>query len=183
MTASLSSKCTTETHLEKNAFQWVRNPHQKIDQPFAFFCHFWVLTLELGLARVSSMPLWLGWTVLLNGEPQSPCPKDQEQVTHPYVVQHPEKLSQTLWNCARQNFASYTSNLQGPMFCFQRSLRLLPKLTLNPQGRQQSLSPGIDPICSAVPCFPHDIFVGNRLCDECTRSILLVVCHMPESIS
>ena len=39
-----------------------------------------------------------------------------------------------------------------------------------------------NPIYSAVPCFPHDNIVGNRLCNECMKSILIVVCHMPESI-
>ena len=31
-------------------------------------------------------------------------------------------------------------------------------------------------------CFPYDNIVGNRLCDFCKKSILLVVCDMPESI-
>ena len=40
---------------------------------------------------------------------QSPCPKDREQVTHPYEIQHPEEWSQTLWSCARQKFESSTA--------------------------------------------------------------------------
>ena len=34
--------------------------------------------------------------------------------------------------------------------------------------------------CCAV--FPHDNIVGIRLCDECTKSIWPIFCHMPESI-
>ena len=68
------------------------------------------------------------------------------------------------------------------MFCFQRYTRLPLRLILSPRGLQQSLSLGINPIHSAVPCLPHDNIVGNRWCDECKKSILLVVCHIPESI-
>ena len=58
------------------------------------------------------------------------------------------------------------------------SLRLISSL----QGRQQSLRLGLNPIYNAVPCCTHDNIVGIRLCDECKNSILLIVCHMPESI-
>ena len=68
------------------------------------------------------------------------------------------------------------------MFCFQKYKRHHQKLILSPQGRQQNLGLGTNPIGNAVPCFPHDNIDGNRLCDECKKSSLLVVCHMPESI-
>ena len=68
------------------------------------------------------------------------------------------------------------------MFCFQRYTRLLLKLITSARGRQQNLSLGKDLMYHAVPCFPYDNIVGSRLCDECKKSILLVVCHMPESI-
>ena len=35
--------------------------------------------------------VWVEYCLWLNLKPQTQCPKDQEQVTHPYVVQHPEK--------------------------------------------------------------------------------------------
>ena len=54
-------------------------------------------------------------------------------------------------------------------------------LILSPQGRQQNLSLGIDPIDNAEPCYPHDNNVGIHLCDECTKSILPIVCRMPRS--
>ena len=38
----------------------------------------------------------LSFVFWLNVKLQSQCPKDQEQVTHPYVVQHPEKRLQIL---------------------------------------------------------------------------------------
>ena len=68
------------------------------------------------------------------------------------------------------------------MFDFQRYIRFLPKLFLSPQGHQQSLSLGKDPIDNAEPCYPHDNIVGSHLCDECMKSILPTVCHKPLSI-
>ena len=53
---------------------------------------------------------------------------------------------------------------------------------MSPQGLQQSLSLGINPVDNAEPCCPHDNIVGNRLCDECMKSILPNVCRKPESI-
>ena len=53
-----------------------------------------------------------------------------------------------------------------------------PKLIWSPQGRQQSLSLGINPIDNA-----DDNIIGSHLCDECTKSILPIVCRKPESIS
>ena len=41
---------------------------------------------------------------------------------------------------------------------------------LSPQGRQQNLSLGINPIDNAETCFPHGNTVGSHLCDECVKS-------------
>ena len=68
------------------------------------------------------------------------------------------------------------------MFDFRRYTEFSPKLISNLQGPQQSLSLGTNPIDNAEPCFPHDNIVGSHLCDECVKSILPVVCHMPESM-
>ena len=68
------------------------------------------------------------------------------------------------------------------MCYFQKYTGFAPRSILSPEGLQQCLSLGTNPVCSAVPCFPHDNIVGNRLCDECKKSVLLTVCHMPESI-
>ena len=51
------------------------------------------------------------------------------------------------------------------------------RLILGPQGHQQDLSLGINPVDSAEPCNPHDDIVGGHLCDECTKSNELNVCH------
>ena len=56
-------------------------------------------------------------------------------------------------------------------------VRLHPKLILNPQGRQQRLSLGINPVNNAEPCCPHDNIAGDHLRDECMKSILPNVCH------
>ena len=120
--------------------------------------------------------------VWLNVVLQSPCPKDQEQITHSYVIKHPEKLLQILWNCARQNFASYTSSSQEQMFCLPKYTRHLMRLILIPQRHQQSLSLGTNPVCNAVPRFPHDNIVESKSCDEFWKSALLIICHTPESI-
>ena len=53
---------------------------------------------------------------------------------------------------------------------------------LNLQDHQHSLSLATNPVYNAVPCFPRDNIVGNRLCDECKKSALPSVCHMLESI-
>ena len=76
-------------------------------------------------------------------------------------------------------FASCTSTWLEQMFDFQKYTRLLIS---SPQGRQQRLSLGADPIYNAVPCFPHDNSVGIRLCDECKKSVLLIFFHMLLSI-
>ena len=79
-------------------------------------------------------------------------------------------------------FASCTTNCWGQMFGFRRYIRLLQRLISSPQGRQQSLSLEINPVDNAEPCYPHDNIVGVHLCDEHKKWILLVVCHMPESM-
>ena len=66
------------------------------------------------------------------------------------------------------------------MFDFRRYRKTHPKLTLNPQGRQQSLGLRIDPI-DAESCFPHDNIVGKSLVWR-IHEINLAVCRKPESI-
>ena len=56
------------------------------------------------------------------------------------------------------------------------------KLILSPQGRQQNLSLGTNPIDDAEPCYPHDNIVGSHLCDECMKSTELNVGHKLLSI-
>ena len=68
------------------------------------------------------------------------------------------------------------------MFDFQRYIRFLPRLIVSPQGHQQNLSLGTDPIDNAEPCFPHDNIVGSHLCDECMTSNELSGCHKLPSI-
>ena len=121
----------------------------------------------------------VGW---LNVELQSLCPKDREKVTHPRVIQHPEKWFQALLSSARQNFASYTSNWLEQMFDFRRYTSLLLKLISSLRDSLQNLSLGTNPICNAVSCFPHYNNDDSHSCDEKRKSPLLIVCHMPESI-
>ena len=101
---------------------------------------------------------------------------------HPFEIQHPKKWFPILWNCARQQFVSCTSNSLGQMFCFQKYIRFHPKLILSPQSRQQNVGFGINPIDNAEPCFPHDNVVGSHLCDECMKSNEQAFCHKSESI-
>ena len=68
------------------------------------------------------------------------------------------------------------------MFCLQKYTRHLLRLTLSPQDLQQSLSLETNPVCNAVPCFPHDNIDDGHLSDECMKSTLRVVYHMLESI-
>ena len=109
--------------------------------------------------------------------------KDQEQVTDPYVVQHLEKLLQILYNLCETGVCFLNIQLTGtkvrlPKKYTRHNLRLI----LSPQDRQQSLNLETSPVCSTVPCFPHDDIDDRHACDEYRKSALLIVCHMPESI-
>ena len=68
------------------------------------------------------------------------------------------------------------------MLGFKRYIRLLPKLMLSPQGRQQNLSLGINLIDNAELCFPHHSVVCNHSCYECKKPTEPSVCRKPESI-
>ena len=88
-----------------------------------------------------------------------------------------------LCRTVREKFASCTSNWWGTNVRLPKIHKTpLPRLTLKPQSRQQSPSLGINPVDNAEPCYPHDNIVGIHLCCECTKPILPIVCHMPESI-
>ena len=113
---------------------------------------------------------------------QSLWPNDWEQVTHQYVIQHPEKWLQTLWSCAKEKFVSCTSNWLWQKFDFPKYTRHHLRLLLSPQVCQQSLSLGKNPVCSTVPRFPHDNIDGSHSCDEFKKSALLIVYHILESI-
>ena len=58
------------------------------------------------------------------------------------------------------------------MYDFRKYMRFHPRLMLSPQSRQQFkyLSPAINPIDSAEPCFTHDNVVASHLCGECMKS-------------
>ena len=90
LTASLSSKMY-------NVCQCVRNLHQTIDQLFVFF-----VSWGLGFWDWASHKFpwchygWVGQCCWLNIIPQLLCPKDREQVTQTYAIQHPEKWLRTL---------------------------------------------------------------------------------------
>ena len=68
------------------------------------------------------------------------------------------------------------------MFSFQKYTRFTPKLILSPQGRQQNLSLGINPIDNAELCYPHDNIARRHLCDECKRSSVPIIGHTLLSI-
>ena len=67
------------------------------------------------------------------------------------------------------------------MFAFRRYKTLVLRLISSLQGQQQSLSLEIKPVGDAEQCCPHDNIVRIHLCDECMKSILPIVCRMPES--
>ena len=99
-----------------------------------------------------------------------------------HFIHHPTKWFLILWNCGILTFASCTSNKWRRMFGFRKYIRFSPKLILSPQGRQQSLSLEINPVCNAEPCFPHDNIVGSHLCGECMKSNELNIGHKLLSI-
>ena len=119
-------RCTTEIQLEKNVCWWVRNPLHSTAQPFVFFWHVgsWFWNQELPQFPGGSF-VWVEPCCQLNVTLQSPCPKDRGQVTHPCVIQRPEKWPQTLWSCARQKFVFLHIQLTGTNV-------LLPKIHKTP---------------------------------------------------
>ena len=56
---------------------------------------------------------WVGWLVFwycsMNVTPLSPHPINQDQVVHPFAIQHPTKEFPILWNCGILTFVSFTS--------------------------------------------------------------------------
>ena len=122
------------------------------------------------------------WYCSMNATLLSPHPINQQQVIHPFANQHPTKWFLILLNCAKLKFVSYTSNWLEQTYDFQKYTRHPLRLALSPQGRQQSLSLETTPVSSVELHYPHDNAVGNRLCDECKKSVLLIICHMPASI-
>ena len=104
------------------------------------------------------------------GSPSIRCPASREMISD----------SVELWEnwCL---FLAHTNWLE-QMFCFQKYTIHFLRLTLNPQGRLQSLILEITQVCSAVPCSPHDNIDDSHLCDEYSNSTLFVVYHMLESI-
>ena len=71
---------------------WVHDPHQSIDQPFTVFWHLgsWFWNGESHQSPACHC-VWVGQYCWLNVVLQSQRPKDQEQATHPQLIQHPEK--------------------------------------------------------------------------------------------
>ena len=56
-------------------------------------CSIYCLLLTFWVAPVSWMPVCMGWTVLLVERSTSiSMSQDQEQVSHPYAIQYPEKF-------------------------------------------------------------------------------------------
>ena len=185
MTASLSSKMfNRDSPWEECALVGTKSTFDKmlhLSLSRFTWCFGCVFTMEWSLVP-PKYPWVLVYHVLqcclLNVTLQSPCPK-RSRASSPCAIQHPK--IQTLWNCGILSFVSCTSNWCGRMFDFQRYIRLLPRLTSSPQGRQQSLSLEINPADNAEQCNPHDTIVGSHLCDECMKSILPSVCHKLES--
>ena len=72
-----------------------------IDQPHVFLSPVgsWFWNQELPQFP-GGYYVWVECCLSLNVKPQSQCPKDREQVTHPYVVQHPEK-----YHCGGNNYS------------------------------------------------------------------------------
>ena len=85
-------KWRTETHFEKNVCLWARSPHHSIDHPSVFFWLSgpWFWTQEQHQFPECSY-VWVGHWCWLNVVLQSLRPKDHEQITHRYAIQHPEK--------------------------------------------------------------------------------------------
>ena len=84
MTASVSTKKYNwdSPWEEECVCLWKHNPHQRVDQPYAFFWHFgsWFWNGQSHQFPGCQYG-WVGQCCWFNVVPQSPCAKDQEQVT------------------------------------------------------------------------------------------------------
>ena len=138
-----------------------------------FSCN--LLGLGVGVKNCTSFLVacvfWVESCLWLNVKLQSQCPKDQEQVTHAYAVQHPEKLCRTVRNS--NVFLAHPTDWDKSSTS-QKNTRHHLRLILSPQGRQQSLSLGITHVCSAVLCSLHDNTGDSHSCDECRKSAFLI---------
>ena len=76
----------------KNVCWWVRDPLHLTDQQLVFF---WLSGPWFWNQELRQFPgglyVWFEPCCQLNVTLRSPCHKDQEQVSHPCVIQHPEK--------------------------------------------------------------------------------------------
>ena len=103
-------RCTTETLLEKNVCWWVRDPLHSTAPCFLsgmLGLGFGIANFQVGLiccqfpgaSMIGLICLqfpggqcdWVEYYPCCSWNLKSQCPKDRERVTHPYVVQHPEK--------------------------------------------------------------------------------------------
>ena len=172
-------KCTTEVRW------WVRNPQLTTAHPLAFSfqfvfwsCFYWWNGL---LSRTSLLGLvyFVLQCCVLIVTLQLPCPKDREQAVHPCAIQFPKKWFQTLQTCGILTFVSCTSNWWWQMFGFREYIKSSPEVDFeSSRSPAKSESWKKKTVDNAEPWYPHDIIVGIRLCDECMKSILPVVCSI-----
>ena len=154
-------KCTTETHFEKSVRLWLRGPHATIDQHLGFpFVWCWICF------RANSFLLHERNTSFATSHKSGAGNPSNEMISD----------SLELWNT---DVCSLHIQLSGTNVRLPKIHKIpLPRLILDPRGRQQDPSFEINPIGNAEPCYPHDNIVGRHLCDECMRSNVLSVCHM-----
>ena len=85
-------------------------------------------------------------------------------------------------NCVRLKLVSCTSNLWERMFHSRIYKEFHWGQFLSFSWSPVKAESWNTTICDAVQGFSHDNVVGNRLCDECRKSSLQIVCHMTDSI-
>ena len=139
-----------------------KNQHQTI---INLLLTLWVLVLECEVATVSWMLVCLGCTVLLFERKTSITMSPTSRASKPNSsIQR--NVSDSLDLCETQVCFSHIQ-LTSTRIDFQNYTRLLMRLISSPQSRQQNLGLVKIQVYNAVPCFPHDNTVGNRLSVEC----------------
>ena len=94
---------------------------------------------------------------------QSPNPKEWEREYRPCVKLHQEKWFQLLWNCAKLNSVSCTSNLLAPTCDFRKCTRVPPDVGFESSKSLAKTEFETIQVCIVVLCFPHNNIAGVHL--------------------
>ena len=129
---------------------WI-HPHLTIDQPLSFFCH-----LISWLWHRASFPGAI-WTVSLVERRTSIAMSQRSRASNPPIRSRASRdmISDSVELCETE-LCFLHIQLVGTNVLLPKIHKTPPEVDLESSKVPQSLSLGMNPIYSAVPCFPHD---------------------------